>query len=264
MAVTYGGIGTVVSGTASVTAQWPAGTYTTGDLGVLVIEAGGEGTTVTPAGWTHFPGSPIVDVADLNGSKLHVLYKRATSSAEANVITGDTGDHQVAVIYTFNNVRRFGNPYSAITTATKTTASTTATIPTITTDAANQLVVAVVGRPNDAATLTSFGVMVNANLTGIAEAGEAGTTSGHGGGFVLDYGTKATAGATGSGTMTKTVSTTDTVMVFALAEEFVPTIALNTTNGATVTALTFTGTDAGGDVLTYEIQIDTLNTFDSQ
>jgi hypothetical protein len=48
-----------------------------------------------------------------------------------------------------------------------------------------------------------------------------------------------------------------------------PTVALNTpadtATGVSVTpALVFTGTDAGGDEIDYEVQVDTANTFDSQ
>mgnify|MGYP000561858478 CR=1 FL=1 len=58
-------------------------------------------------------------------------------------------------------------------------------------------------------------------------------------------------------------------MAIALAPEEVPTIALDSPADASSTADTtpdflFTGTDINGDTLEYQIQIDTVNTFDSQ
>ena len=261
MAATFQAAGAAVNGAASVTAQWP--THQSGDLGILVIETGGEGTTLSPAGWTHFPGSPVVDVTSTAGSKLHVLWKRAESSAEQGIATGDSGDHQVARIYTFRDVRASGNPYDVTTTAIKTPASTSVVIPSITTTQNDELVVAVVGRVTDTSSITQFGLLTSDALIGEEELGEAGTTAGHGGGFVVATGLMPTAGATGTGTMTVGTSTTNTMLVFAFLNEANPTVVLNTTDGATTDNITFTGTDVNGDALTYEIQIDTLNTFNS-
>ena len=75
----------------------------------------------------------------------------------------------------------------------------------------------IVGRPNDNGTTPPhFDIPVNANLTELAERAEAGSTEGNGGGFVLSTGFKATAGATGTSTIAKIASTTDTYMVIAL------------------------------------------------
>ena len=53
------------------------------------------------------------------------------------------------------------------------------------------------------------------NLTGIAEAGEAGTTNGNGGGFAVAYGTKDTANTTGTTTAT-VLSSSESYMTLAL------------------------------------------------
>ena len=200
---------------ATVSAVWP--THIINDIGLVVIETSGNSANLTPpAGWVALPGTPVTDVATTAGSKLHVWWKRAASAAEAAVATGAGTDHVLARLYTFRGCVTTGNPWNVITTGTKTTASTTATVPALTTTLDDTLITMIVGRPNDAATTTSFGVPVNANLTGLTEHGEAGSTSGNGGGFVVSSGVKALPGATGTSTLTKTVSTTDTYVVLAL------------------------------------------------
>jgi len=212
--ITFVAAGAAVSGTGAVSPVWP--THQANDIGIMVIETGGEGTTLTPSGWTHITGSPVIDVESTAGSKLNILWKRAASSSEASVSTGDSGDHQVARIYTFRGVIETGDPWNVVATGAKTTASTTATAVSVTTTVADTLVLLIVGRPNDSSSTAHFGEFTNANLTNITERGEAGTTQGHGGGFVLTTGVKATTGATGTSTSTKIASTTDTYMTIAL------------------------------------------------
>jgi hypothetical protein len=202
-----------------------------------VIETGGEGTTLTPSGWTHITGSPVIDVASTAGSKLNILWKRAASSSEASVSTGDSGNHQVSRIYTFRGVIETGDPWNVVATGAKTTASTTATAVSVTTTVANTLVLLIVGRPDDSSSTAHFGAFTNANLINITERGEAGTTSGHGGGFVLTTGDKATTGATGISTSTKIASTTDTYM----------TIALKPVNTAVSGGAGYVGQSSSGD-----------------
>jgi type II secretory pathway pseudopilin PulG/regulation of enolase protein 1 (concanavalin A-like superfamily) len=227
--------GTAVSGTGAVSPVWP--THQANDIGIMVIETGGEGTTLTPSGWTHITGSPVIDVASTAGSKLNILWKRAASSSEASVSTGDSGNHQVSRIYTFRGVIETGDPWNVVATGAKTTASTTATAVSVTTTVANTLVLLIVGRPDDSSSTAHFGAFTNANLINITERGEAGTTSGHGGGFVLTTGDKATTGATGISTSTKIASTTDTYM----------TIALKPVNTAVSGGAGYVGQSSSGD-----------------
>lgn len=210
-------VGTQVAGTAAITVAWP--THLANDIGILVIEKSGNDTTINitnPSGWAQVPGSPVVDVASTAGSKLQVWWKRAASSSETSVSVPDGGDHQIARIFTFRHCITTGNPWDVTTTGTKTTASTTATVPAVTTTVADTLITMIVGRPNDNGSTTHFDVPVNANLTGLAECEEAGSTQGNGGGFVVSCGVKATAGNTGTSTLAKGASTTDTYVVLAL------------------------------------------------
>jgi hypothetical protein len=199
---------------------WP--THVAGDIGLLVIETSGNDTTVditTPTGWQAVPGSPVTDLATAAGSKLQVWWKRAASASEGAVTVPDSGDHQVARLFTFRNCIATGDPWDVTTTGSKTTASTTATVPAVTTTVADTLIVMIVSRPNDNASNLHFGVPVNANLTDLGECGEAGTAMANGGGLVVSYGVKATAGNTGTSTLSKIASTTDAYMVIALKGE---------------------------------------------
>ena len=209
-------VGTQVASRAALTVAWP--THLADDIGLLVIETSGQGTTLSitaPAGWAAVPGSPVVDVASSAGSKLQVWWKRAASAAETSVSVPDSGNHQIARIFTFRHCITTGNPWDVTTTGGKASASTTATVPAVTTTVADTLIAMIVGRPNDNASTFHFGVPVNANLTSLAECGEAGSTQGNGGGFVVSRGIKALAGSTGTSTLTKIASTTDTYMVIA-------------------------------------------------
>lgn len=216
-AANFQAAGTAQSGQTALTVAWPS--HLADDIGLLVVETGGEGTTLTitaPSGWAAVTGSPVTDLATTAGSKLQVFWKRAASGAETSVTVPDSGDHQVARIFTFRGCPTVGNPWDVIGTNTKTTASTTVTWDSVNTTVDEVLCVFIASRPNDSASTTTFGTIVNANLTGIGEAGEAGTTAGHGGGFVVAYGQKVTAGAIGSTTSTSTASTTNAEMVIAL------------------------------------------------
>jgi hypothetical protein len=212
---------------ASVSVAWP--THLTDDIGLVVIETSGNSANLTPpAGWAAIPSTPVTDVATTAGSKLHVWWKRAASSAEAAVATGAATDHIVARLFTFRGCVTTGNPWDVTTTGTKTTASTTATVPALTTTVADTLIVGIVGRPNDNASTTHFGTLVNSNLANIGAAGEAGTTSGNGGGFAVEFGDFAGPGNTGTSTLTKIASTTDTYVVLALKAPVVNELICNT------------------------------------
>ena len=221
---------------AGVNIGWPS--HQANDIGLMVIETSAIGGTLTPpSGWSAIPNTPIVDVASASGSKLHVWWKRAASSSEQAVNTGfSSSDHVLSRIFTFRGCITSGNPWDVTTTGTKIVASTTATVPALTTTVDEALIVMIVGRPDDSASLIHFGVPVNANLINISESTETGTALGDGGGFVLSYGTKTTPGDTGTSTLTKIASTTDTYVTLALRQ---PLRALTIT--ASKATFTFSG-----------------------
>jgi hypothetical protein len=201
MAVVYQAINSAQSGTASVNVSWPVG-HVADDIGILVLESN-SAVWSTPSGWTLVASSAIT-VTELN-----IYWKRATSSAEATVATGfpaTLADHVVARIHTFRGCVTTGTPILTSATSTKALASTSWSAPSITTTTADEFVVYGVSRDNDSVSLLSFSAPTNANLVSPTEIIESGTLAGNGGGFVLGYGVKTTAGATGTTTGTVTSS----------------------------------------------------------
>jgi hypothetical protein len=201
MAVVYQAINSAQSGTASVNVSWPVG-HVADDIGILVLESNSAAWS-TPSGWTLVASSAIT-VTELN-----IYWKRAASSAEAAVATGfpaTLADHVVARIHTFRGCVTTGTPILTSATSTKALASTSWSAPSITTTTADEFVVYGVSRSDDSVSTLSFSAPTNANLVSPTEIIESGTLAGNGGGFVLGYGVKTTAGATGTTTGTVTSS----------------------------------------------------------
>ena len=212
MAVVYQTVGSsAASSSASVNVSWP--THVTDDIGILVLESV-TATWTTPSGWT------LVASSNVFTSELNIYWKRATSSAEAAVATGfpSTADHVLARIFTFRGCVTTGTPVLTSATSTKSVASTSWSAPSITTTTANEFVVYGVSRDNDSSSLASFSNPTNANLVSPTEAAESGTAVGDGGGFVVGYGVKAAAGATGITTGTVT-SSRNASITFSLQAE---------------------------------------------
>jgi len=222
-AVSFVAAGSTIAGTTgALSIPWPALTIA-GDLGILVhITSGGSASISTPSGWAAFTGSPVVDVADANGSKLSVFWRVAQSNAEANVTTTGVADHSLARIYVFRGVRPSIAPGRAVTTDTKVTASPNITWPSINSLSHNGRILYIASRPDDSAATNVFTFFANANLINIAALGEAGTANGNGGGWGVFLGTKATPGATGTATANLSVSVTNAMMVLELE----PTVEL--------------------------------------
>ena len=191
--------GTAASGTGVVNPAWPA--HQIGDIALLFVEsAGGEPATLsTPAGFVAVTGSPQNTGTGTNGTRITVFWARATSTSMATPRVADAGDHVYARILTYRGVIASGNPWDVTGGGVKAAASTSVTVSGVTTTVADTLIVQAVARDNDS-TAAAFSAQTNANLTGIAERSDAGTTSGNGGGFALWDGVKATAGATGNTT----------------------------------------------------------------
>jgi hypothetical protein len=212
MTVTFQAFFQAAGTTAStVTVSWP--THLTDDVGILVVESDVGTAFATPTGWTAVNGTTTAGVTGTTGTQLGVWWQRATSSSMgAAVVSLPTGgDHLLAAIYTFRGCVTSGSPVNASGSASKTVGSTSYSSPSITTTAANCLVLYCVTRGNDSASTAAFTVGTNANLTSISEIDEVGSTIGNGGGFVIGAGTKAVAGATGATTGTVTSSSNASV-----------------------------------------------------
>lgn len=204
---------------ASATVPWPS--HQADDIGILCIETSGGSATITVTGWTELSNER--DNSTTAGSRFFVFARRATSSSMTDPTVGSLGDHKVCRIHVFRGV----DPSIAMSSLIVATggqgfnyggssASSTASPESVTTVTANNLIVFCVSRPDDSASTTHFGTPVNGNLTSLNAGQESGTTDGNGGGFVVAYGVKATPGATGTTTLSKTSSTIDTWTTIAL------------------------------------------------
>jgi hypothetical protein len=196
MAISFVGLTTTAAaGTAAISVAWPSG-HATGDLGILVVENASGETSGTPAGWTSI-FSGVNDTA----SNFSMSYRLATSSAEAAVTVADSGNHQVGRIFVFRGVDQT-TPIGATTSSTKTTASTTITFPSLTTLNANSIVLFAASNGVDATSNTHTSLSGGTGLTSVSSTYASNSTAGTGGGFGVAYATKATAGATGTPTIT--------------------------------------------------------------
>ncbi|MGA1979396.1 MAG: LamG domain-containing protein [Sedimentisphaerales bacterium] len=210
----YQAAGTAQSSTVAITVPWPA--HQAGDIALLFVEScGGQPVTLTtPAGFVNVTNSPQATGAGAAGTRLTVFWCRATSSSMSSPVVGDPGDHVYGRILTFRNVVATGDPWDVTQGGTKAAASTTTTFGAVTTSVNNTLIVLAASRDNDSAAAAWSG-WTNANLSGLTERSDGGTTSGNGGGVGVATGLKSTAGSTGQTTATVT-SSVDGHMTIAL------------------------------------------------
>lgn len=230
-APTFQGAGGQVSGTGAVSPAWPA--HIAGDVALLFVESrGNQAASLSSAqGFVEVANSPQNTNAPANGTRLTVFWARATSNAMAAPIVADPGNHVYARILTYRDVIETGNPWDVTGGGVKASPATTSvTVTGVTTTIPETLIVQAVSRHNDSAA-AGFSNQTNANLTGITERSDGGTTSGDGGGIGVWDGVKATAGPTGDTTATVSSS----VNAFL-------TIALRPSVPALVSASLFCGT----------------------
>jgi len=213
-APTFVGAGAVVAGTGAVTVAWPAG-HRALDLGLLIVESSALDANATPQDWSvaqdwrAVAGSPLVDVATAAGSRLQLLWKRAVTGLESAVTLADPGDHSIACLVVLRGGSPVGEPFSAVATAIKSSASTLATLPPLTVATTNSLVLLLCSRPNDSNNTSVFSNPVNGSLTQLSKRLEAGSNSGDGGGFALFTGLQETPGVVPATTVNQSVSTTN-------------------------------------------------------
>jgi hypothetical protein len=205
--------GTAVSGTTGVTPTWPA--HQTGDIALLFMETQGDVTpTLTTASGFVLVGSNNA-VNSAAGTRLTVFWARASSNAMAAPVIANTTDHVYAQILTYRRVLWSGNPWSVTAAGNKATASTTVTVTGVTPTDTNSLIVQVVTRSDDSAA-ASFSGQTNANLIGLAERVDGGTTTGNGGGFAVWDGVRLSNVATGNTTANISVSVVNAFRTLAL------------------------------------------------
>lgn len=200
----YQDIGAEFSSGTGGTINWPA-SVAVGDIGLLFLETEGDITLswTDAAGFVEVADSPQDDGDATTGTRLTVLWCRATSTTPTAPVIADTGNHQYAVILTFRGCVASGNPWDV--TAGNTTggsASTSVSIPGDTTTGANRLVVVASSTALDNDPNPRFSGWTNADLSDLTERYDDATSAGNGGGLGVATGGKAAAGAYGATTAT--------------------------------------------------------------
>jgi hypothetical protein len=215
--ITFVNVGAEATGTGAVTPALPA-SMVSGDICILVATTIAGGTvTITATGsittWTALTGSPI-DVT--LGEKLYVWWGRWTSGTTGPTVTPGS-DHIESGIGAWRNCISSGSPIDVSETGTETTSDTSfsfATTISTTVNGAMCLCICTTGQ--DSNTNGKFTTMTDSSLTSLAERIDYCTSSGGGGGFALDEGYKATAGAVGTWASTLSAASTKAYISFAL------------------------------------------------
>jgi MSHA biogenesis protein MshQ len=221
-APTFQAAGAEVSGTGSVTPSWPA--HVAGDVALLFIKSRSQEPAVlsVPAGFAPVADSPQFNPND-NRSRLTVYWARATSSAMPSPTVADPGNHVYARILTYRGVAGSGDPWDVTGGGENNNNQSTVTLPSVTTTVDSTLIVQAVAHNRDNAG-PHFSGQTNANLTGIVERSDSGTTAGNGGGIGIWDGVKATAGPTGDTTADITNNVRTAFLSIALRPPAVPTL----------------------------------------
>lgn len=214
---TFQAAGAFAKSQNAIAPAWP--THLTGDIGILLVQTSNQ-AVVAPSGWTEITGSPQgTGTAGAAGStRLCAFWKRAASAAETAPTVADSGNHQMGVILTFRGCITTGDPINISSGGVKTPASTSLTFNSVTTTVSDCLIVLAVGSSTDANSTAEFSAWTNANLAGpsITEAFDTSGNTLNGGGIGAAYGGKATAGSTGTSTVTSVTSATYGFLTFAL------------------------------------------------
>lgn len=199
---TFQAIGTAVKQfKKAATVSWP--THQELDIGFLFVEASvGETVTLsTAAGFVELAGSPFT----AGTTQLAVFWCRATSASMTSPVIAKPTDHLYALIATYRDCAQSGDPWDAFAGGGKSTASTSVSVGGVTTSVEDTLLVVAITKDLDAQAAFAS-AQTNANLTGITERFDAGTTLGNGGGLSLMDGAPNVIGATGATTIAVTSS----------------------------------------------------------
>lgn len=207
--------GTAVEGLSAISPAWP--THQADDIGLMFVETANQAIGIIPSGWAHVLSSPqgTGTAGGTAATQLTVLWKRATSSSEAALSIGDSGNHQVAQILTFRGCITTGDPWDVTAGDVASTADTAVSIPGATTTVDECLIVLAVSNGTDISTAETSG-WANAALANVLERADKNTTQGNGGGFGVATGEKATAGAFGATSATLVTSSVQGRLAIAL------------------------------------------------
>lgn len=180
----------------SATVNWVAPAID--DIGILLIETANEAIPSAPTDWTELSSSP--QGTGTLGTRLTAFWKRATSTSNDPVATGDSGDHQIGRIIAFRGCVLSGNPIDATAGGVKGTTSTVTAIPGVNASQGGNDVLYATTRDDDSSSTnwTTNGPATNANLTGLTQLFDSGSAIGNGGGMAAWIGNLAKSGPTGT------------------------------------------------------------------
>lgn len=199
MAITKVGSSSAVAGT-SISVDWPAG-HQAGDIAFIALAKNATGTHATPSGWTLEHNQ---NASNTTGTvRLQVFSRVATGSSEASVSLSD-GNNIIASMVVYRGIDPT-TPIQAVGAGVNSTSGTTMSVPAVTTANADSLVLLFAGSERDVAG-AHFSTVSNANLSSITTEVNDGTTTGNGSGLLIASGIKATAGSTGTTSITKVSS----------------------------------------------------------
>jgi len=185
-----------------------------GDLMLCVTASRSNTATVsTPTGWTLLTGFPVTS-ATASGGKIYVFSRIADGTGNdaptvtwTGLATGTTGDSASARILAWSNA--ITTQAGTVPAATDTAATTSWTLPGITTTNPNALAVGISVKISDVAQTTT--------VTTFTERSDDATQTGTGHVTQVSEKIQTTTGATGSGTVTPSDTTSSRVLAVSLA-----------------------------------------------
>lgn len=256
--ISAGAVAADLSGPASVIPTMP--THQENDiLLVSCYNASGNTMSTATSGWT--------EIAEVDGTgNIAWYWKRAAGAGTAGPDVTSSGTDQFCVGYVIRGAITTGTPYEDATTANDgTTAATTPDTALITTTNIDRFAVSVAGWDTNitwASGNPPSGWSADSTVNG---------TTGTGSGFGFISKTQAAAGDVSAvviGTLSASVLHGTLTLAF-IPPNASPTVALNTpadtsSTSDTTPTLNFTGTDAEAETIEYNVQVDTVNSFDSQ
>lgn len=196
------GVGAGTSGTGDITPAYPAGyTAVADDIAVTYVESESGDTINPPTNWAQITAQSVTTGTV---TKLTALWRRLTASEAAPTIVdpGGVNNHMGGRMIIVRGCKTTGNPWNITAVAQETVADTTVSIPTVTTTAADCLVMVAFATGQDVASTAGATGWTNANLANLTERMDNWVTAGLGGGFAMATGEKAAAGVVGATTAT--------------------------------------------------------------
>lgn len=188
-------VGTVASGTTTITPAKPAGAAV-GHFLVTLAESVGNQIYTLPTGWAHFLNSPVnLDTT----TRLTTIYRFDDGSA-APALALPGGNHAVGRMIAISGVRATGNPWDvAPSPVTEAVADTSATWNAVTTVTNECLMLFCIATGRDIANTAEMGALTGGTgLTSVTERMDNWISTGTGGGMGLVTAEKLTAGSTGT------------------------------------------------------------------